>query len=58
MSAKDVLQDIIDRIEDEGDRACLGSTNDVERLKRVLAGLDLAEEARDLMRDLRAASGV
>lgn len=59
MSASDVLQDIIDRIVDEGDRAYLGSTNDVERLKRAVAEVekiraDLAVEARDLIKDIRA----
>lgn len=31
----DVIRDILDRVQDEGDRVYLGSTNDVERLRRV-----------------------
>jgi hypothetical protein len=31
----DILADIVDRLEDEGDRVYLGSTNDAERLKAL-----------------------
>lgn len=63
MDAEDCLADVIDRLVDEGDRVYLGSTNDVDRLKRALAEVgrlrgDLATEARDLMADLRAKAGV
>lgn len=61
-SVIDVLQDIIDRIQDDGDRCYLGSTNDVDRLKRIAADIekmrgDLAVEARSLIQDLRAQAG-